>query len=36
MFDNVYVIKFDHAMSLLYNNKYEESVKFLKRSGSAT
>ncbi len=31
MFDNVYVINFDHAMSLLYNNKYEESVKILEK-----
>ncbi|HOS72107.1 MAG TPA: hypothetical protein PLZ75_06610, partial [Bacteroidales bacterium] len=31
MFRDKYVIAFDHAMSLLYNGKYDESVRILER-----
>ncbi len=31
LFRDIYVIKFDHAMSLLYNGKYDESVKLLEK-----
>jgi len=31
LFENIYVIGFDHAMSLLYNGKYDESIRILEK-----